>query len=67
MRNILNKMNEDLKIAIELLKVAKCPCCDGVCGWYVDIAPNYNTGDAEQIQVQCQWCDEKDELIKKYE
>lgn len=54
-------------MAINLLKVAKCPCCDGECGWYTDIAPNYYTGDAEQIQVQCQWCDEKTELIKKYE
>jgi len=61
-------MNEDLKSAIELLKVAICPNCDGVCGWYVGNNCQYSTyAFPEQIQVQCQWCYEKNGLIKKYE
>ena len=33
---------------VELLKAAKCPCCDGSGGYY----DNYGE------PTQCQWCDE---------
>ena len=40
--------------AVELLREARCPHCDGQ-GWY--IVPNRNTGEPEQ--EQCRWCDER--------
>lgn len=33
----------------------KCARCGGL-GWHEDIQPNRNTGDAEQVQVQCYEC-----------
>ena len=37
-----------------LLKVAKCPCCDGSGGYYD------NHGNA----CQCQWCDEVKQALE---
>lgn len=48
-------MNEDTVVA--LLIVAQCPCCDGS-GAYPD-----HYGEA----VQCQWCYERNLIIKEYE
>lgn len=39
----------------KLLKVAKCPCCDGSGGYY------NNDGQP----TQCQWCDETKKAIAK--
>ena len=33
----------------------ECPYCQGD-GWYVGVQPNVHTGDAEQVQVQCEHC-----------
>ena len=40
------------------LKEARCPYCDAV-GWTVQ--PDRNTG--EPCQVQCEWCDNKNNLV----
>ena len=48
--------------AVGLLDVAKCPQCNGQ-GWYEDVAADVHTGEAEQIQQQCQWCDEKNTAL----
>lgn len=57
--SIVNEANACLIAAVpelfELLKAAKCPCCDGSGGYYD------NCGDP----TQCQWCDETKQAIAK--
>ncbi len=53
---------ELLEVA-ELLRMAKCP--DGNCNgngstWFTSMSP---LGEPEQIQQQCQWCDEKQSTL----
>ena len=38
-----------------LLNAEHCQHCQNQ-GWYADIEPNRNTGEAEQVQVECEWC-----------
>jgi len=37
------------------LEILDCPHCPNQ-GWWADQQPNYWTGDAEWVQVQCEWC-----------
>jgi hypothetical protein len=50
----IKSLEKQLEQAKALLKIATCPCCDG-CGAYPD-----EYGEP----IQCQWCDERDGLIK---
>ena len=38
-----------------LLNAEYCQYCQNQ-GWYADVEPNRNTGEAEQVQVECEWC-----------
>jgi len=50
------ELRENLKKALVLLALAKCPNCDGSGGTPVQVA------EGEWEQEQCQWCHEKWEL-----
>ena len=59
---------DKLKVAVELLKVAKCPACDGSGGiptkvltavYETDCGHEY---ESEVELEQCQWCDERQAL-----
>ena len=38
-----------------LLNAEHCQYCQNQ-GWYADVESNRNTGEAEQVQVECEWC-----------
>jgi hypothetical protein len=59
-----------LAAAVELLRVAKCPECDG-CGFTV-----HETGGCDMdgendtrecVQEQCRWCFERNGLLAEYD
>lgn len=50
---------EEVREAIELLKAAACPACDGSGSWGRQVSPT------EIEQVQCQWCYERHALLAK--
>lgn len=47
------RLKAELAAYRKLLEIAKCPCCDGSGGYY----------DGDGGACQCQWCDEKNQLI----
>ena len=59
-----------LAAAVELLRVAKCPDCDG-CGFTVretggcDMDGENDT--RECVQEQCRWCYERNGLLAEYD
>ena len=59
-----------LDCAVQLLKVAACPNCDG-CGFTVHetggCGPDGENDTRECHQEQCQWCDERNQLLSNYE
>lgn len=71
----------DIEEAVELLRIAKCPNCDGsggiatsdigfgCCGEPLGNGECCGNAIPEMIAgfEQCQWCAEKDELVSKYE
>lgn len=54
-RHLIRKTDQ-LRSTISLLKVAKCPACDGS-GAY------YQGSNEEPEVVQCQWCDERSTFL----
>ena len=52
----LNVGLADAMLSLQLLKIAKCPACDGS-----GAIPQGNPQDPEW--EQCQWCDERNRLI----
>ncbi len=68
-----------LDCAVQLLKVAACPNCDGSGGFPIgahhvthemamDAGEPSMEGQIAQIEyAQCQWCDERKQLLSNYE
>lgn len=57
-----------LAVAIGLLKVAKCPACDGsgAIGHEVGgCGPDGENDTRECVWEQCQWCDERAQLLEQ--
>ena len=55
-----------LAIAIGLLKVAKCPACDGAGAIGHEVGgcdPDGENDTREVVWEQCQWCDERAQLL----
>ncbi|RLC36792.1 hypothetical protein DRH27_04740 [Candidatus Falkowbacteria bacterium] len=53
----VGKYKADNKALLVLLKVAKCPCCDGSGGFY----------DTYGNACQCQWCYETKQALERRE
>lgn len=62
--------NPLLASAIGLLRIARCPDCEGE-GWYVrEVGGCDSDGEndtRECIQEQCQWCWERDRVLAEYD
>lgn len=64
-----------LEKAVELLRVAQCPECDGS-GTKIEVRMvqtgfddemGYAIGEPEPYPVQCQWCHEKQQFLSEVE
>jgi len=58
-----------LAAAIGLLKIAKCPACDGSGAIGHEVGgcdPDGENDIRECVWEQCQWCDERTQLIAQY-
>ena len=59
-----------LASAIGLLRIARCPDCEGE-GWYVrEVGGCDSDGEndtRECVQEQCQWCYEREGLLAEYD
>ena len=62
--------NPLLASAIGLLRIARCPDCEGE-GWYVrEVGGCDSDGEndtRECVQEQCQWCYEREGLLAEYD
>lgn len=57
-----------LAVAIGLLKVAKCPACDGSGAIDHEVGgcgPDGENDTRECVLEQCQWCDERAQLLEQ--
>lgn len=64
LRARVSELEQDKARLVELLKVAVCPDqnCDGNgSSWHVE--QSSQSGEPEQVQHQCQWCDERKTAI----
>ena len=50
---------DDIKLIISLLEIAKCPLCDGSGTMVTSVHPDGSINEIEQ----CQWCYEKNRII----
>ena len=57
--------DQEINAAVALLKVAKCPECDGS-GAYMERTGTDEFGDAVGEPRQCQWCAERDALLQAH-
>jgi len=67
----LEKQKDDLlRLCGELLRVAKCPDCDG-CGFTVRETGGCDrdgeNDTRERVQEQCRWCFERNGLLEEYD
>lgn len=64
------RCNALLASAIGLLRIARCPNCEGE-GWYVrEVGGCDSDGEndtRECVQEQCQWCYEREGLLAEYD